>query len=80
MSKYHPSDDGKVVDGATVVWINPPASAASDKPTKPTDADKAASSKAQAAALTSAARDGVPFCEHCEKARRELDRRAGRES
>ena len=122
--KYHPSDDGKVIDGKTVVWVHLPRpeeeadggptdgdkgeagqgknyiedqAAKSSKAAGPegvkgadgtlakqkapsavpkaTAADKAASAKAQAASLTAAAKDGVPFCEECEKARQELARR-----
>lgn len=92
MPKYLPSDDGKVIDGKTIVFINLPGAAgpagsadagakAADGTSststvaagkRPTPAEKEAVAGAQAAALTSAAKDGVPFCEECEQARREL--------
>jgi hypothetical protein len=68
--KYQPSDDGKTIDGKIVVFLQP--GAAPPARTSPGPADMA---KAQAASLTAAARDGVPFCEECEATRRELLRK-----
>lgn len=125
MTQYKPSDDGKVIDGKTVVWIYPPgakgagdagpgagdqaadgehdageagagaaagesaAAGASGGPggseaPAQTPGDKAAAkaaaqaetAKASAATLQAAAKDGVPFCEECEKARQELLKQA----
>ena len=73
MSKYSPSDDLKVVDGKTVVYLHP---ARSDKArpdarlSAAAAAERAKTAKLQAAALAAAARNGVPFCEECEQARR----------
>jgi hypothetical protein len=82
--KYHPSDDGSVIDGKTVVFLNaghgeqlepeaaresaagPPAKIAPAARARHREQDAAA----QAAALTVAAKDGIPFCEECEKARK----------
>jgi hypothetical protein len=83
-SKYLRSDDGKLVDGKTIVFLGVPAAAlAQEEPvTRQAGAAPAAKKKdlpskvqaaeAQAAALTAAAKDGVPFCEECEKARKAL--------
>ncbi len=75
MSKYSASDDLKVVEGKTVVYLHP---ARSDKAESTPSrgrlgaaAERAKTAKLQAAALTAAARNGVPFCEECEQARRE---------
>jgi hypothetical protein len=77
MAQYHPSDDGKTIDGKMIVFIYPPASdlrPGSDS--KPTAAEKQATAKTQAAALVTAAKAGVPFCEECERARKLLAERA----
>jgi hypothetical protein len=74
--KYRPSDDGKVIDGKIVVFLpltradSPGASAAVHE-------RQATAAAAQAATLASAARDAVPLCEECEKARRDLDKPKG---
>ncbi len=76
--KYLPSDDCKTIDGKIVVFLHPtPARAAPAAPLRsPPAGSKAAAqvAAAQAAALKSAAESGVPFCEECEQARRELAR------
>jgi len=82
MTKYKPSDDGKTIDGKVVVFLHPetaaeaaaekePASAAASAPNK-LAAAKVGSAKSQAATLKKAAKDGKPFCEHCEAARKKL--------
>jgi hypothetical protein len=70
--KYHRSDDGSIIDGKTIVFLpvaKPAAEAAA--PIAKTKAREQAG-VAQAAALVAAAKDGVPFCEECEKARKAL--------
>ena len=71
-----PPPDGSVKDGRTVVWF-PQAHVSSSTgsgggPTSLNAAEKKSVAKAQAAALESAAAEGVPFCEECEAARRKL--------
>ena len=61
MGKYQKSDDGKVVDGAIVVWIGPRPPVAADSALA-----RAAASRAQTAALAAAAKAGVPVCQRCE--------------
>jgi hypothetical protein len=72
MPRYVPSDDGKVVDGRTVVYLGGPGSTAlKDR------AAKAAVAKATAAMRAAAAERGAPLCEECESARRELEGSVG---
>lgn len=87
-SKYLRSDDGKVVDGKTVVFLSALAAelgeeeavaqkakaeaAPAAKKKKKDVPSKVQAAEAQAAALTAAAKDGVPFCEECERARKAL--------
>jgi hypothetical protein len=73
--KYHPSDDGTVVEGKTVVFLDG-GNASPEEETAPAKVSAAARERnreqdaaAQAAALIVAAKDGIPFCEQCEKAR-----------
>lgn len=82
MPKFQPSDDGKTIDGKVVVFLPtgptqqaggpglttaPPPAAL---PTlTPRQTEQAA--KGQAAALAAAAKDGIPFCEECQRARQE---------
>jgi len=80
MTKYLPSDDGKVIGGKTIVWIYPPgegppgSAARAGKSAISSGLSKAALGKEAAASMTAAAEDGVPFCEECESARRDLMR------
>ena len=74
--KYHPGDDGAVIEGKTVVFLNAARPAAgeaapSNSPVKPAARarNREQDAAAQAAALVVAAKDGIPFCEECEKAR-----------
>lgn len=69
MPKYLPSDDGKVVDGRIVVFLHSPSRGTSKSRARPADV-----AKRQAMSFAAAARDGVPFCEACEKARHEFAR------
>jgi hypothetical protein len=85
-SKYLPSDDGKVVDGKTIVFLSTHvAELAEEEPVarqakagaapaakRKEIPGKVQAAEAQAAALTAAAKDGVPFCEECERARKAL--------
>jgi len=64
---YRESDDGKVVNGRTVVFLRITRSSRSSAP------PPAMVARSQAAVLTSAARDGAPLCEECERARRDLE-------
>jgi hypothetical protein len=89
MPKYELPDDGTVVDGKIVVYLpqaHPPgpdgaAGSRSDAAPGADDADAAAAraelARLQAAALTSAAAKGVPFCAECEQARRDLAKDGG---
>ena len=88
MPKYAASDDGKVVDGRIVVFLEPARSAApSDGPHpaadrnvdggRPSSAEREETAKSQAATLTAAAENGVPFCADCEQAKRELAKERG---
>jgi hypothetical protein len=56
MTKYSPSDDGKVIDGKTVVWLYPPGSqeAQSGATTGGSIASTASSAKPRRAPLTPA--------------------------
>ncbi len=45
MPKYHPSDDGKIIDGRTVVWIDPSRRGAAGSPDQDADGDDAAVSR-----------------------------------
>ena len=65
MAKYYKSDEGKVVDGAILVWIDSTRAAV---PRPDPAATRASVSKAQAAALVAAAKAGVPVCQRCEPA------------
>jgi hypothetical protein len=81
VAKFQKSDDGKVIDGAIVVWIDPATAAVSNDDSAapghsaaaPGSASKAAAmkaaSKAQAAALVAAAKSGVPVCQRCDPPR-----------
>ena len=78
MPKYVPSDDGKTIDGRIIVFIRPPGSA-DDAPSSKNDPAKSprlasALVQAQAASMTAAAEEGVPFCEHCAEAHADLGR------
>jgi hypothetical protein len=91
MSKFQPADDGKVIDGKTVVYIQGPGAAKEGGPGgKATKSGEAAALGGGAAAkkelaqavadtMAAAAKDGVPFCEECEKAKAELQRQMGGE-
>ena len=74
MPQYKPSDDGTVIDGRVVVYMGrgQQSTALVERSTR------AAVGRATAAVLAAAAEGGVPFCEDCERVRRELDK-AGRE-
>ncbi len=72
MPKYAASDDGKVVDGKIIVFLSPARGETAPSAGRSSPAEQADTGKLQAAALTSAARKGVPFCAECEHARREL--------
>jgi hypothetical protein len=80
MPGYAPSDDGKVVDGRIVVFLEPEAE---DAPAGPgaapslSPSERAELAGLQAKALTAAAEKGVPFCAECEQARRDLAKRQG---
>lgn len=80
MPKFNPSDDGKVIDGKTVVFLYPEgaeqaAKEAGTVASKPgasagktaAKRSKQAAAAAQGKALASAAKAAVPFCENCEK-------------
>ncbi len=73
MSKYSPSDDGKVIDGRIVVFVRPRAG----EPSALSDAQAAQNEQqlasATAASMTAAAEDGVPLCEDCAQAHAELE-------
>jgi hypothetical protein len=64
------NDDGKVIDGKTIVWMG----RMTEADMRPTPAErrvaKVAAANAAAASLEMAARDGIPFCEECEAARK----------
>ena len=85
MPGYAPSDDGKVVDGQIVVFLEPevegapaePDEAPSPAAMKATPAERAKLLGLQAKALTAAAEKGAPFCAECEQARRELAKSKG---
>ena len=95
MQKYSASDDGKVVGGKIVVFVNPLREQQARSPDAPSSAETSSSAgkrasaepaqvetpaemgKLQAAALTDAARTGVPFCAECEQARRKLAAETG---
>lgn len=67
--KYQPGDDSKVIGGRTVVFQT-------DRPQSMALLKRSAQvelARTTAAALKSAAQAGVPFCEDCERARRELE-------
>lgn len=67
-------DEGKLVEGKRVVFLGSSGPRLELRPTP--EQTREESAKAQAAVLGAAARDGAPFCEDCERARRELERRA----
>ncbi len=67
MPRYEQSDDGKVVEGRIVVYMSGPQSLG-----LVVRSAKAALAKANAAMLATAAKAGVPFCEECDHAQREL--------
>jgi len=75
MAKYASSDDGNVVDGKIVVFLEQDPGEAPAPPAGEKAAAKAERAKLaglQAKALAAAAEKGVPFCAECEQARREL--------
>jgi hypothetical protein len=71
MPKYKPTDDGKVVGGKVVVFQTERQQSLALL----RKSARAATAKATAAALTAAAKKGVPFCEDCERARKALEAR-----
>ena len=78
MPKYSASDDLKAVDGKIVIYLNPARSEkAAPSGSRPSPAERAEMAKLQAGALAAAARNGVPFCEECEQARRKLAIKSG---
>jgi hypothetical protein len=78
MPKYTPSDDGKVVDGNMVVFLDAARDSAPRPASTTSPAQRAELARSQAAALAAAAEKGVPFCAECEQARQELARKGGR--
>ncbi len=77
MPKYAASDDGKVVDGKIVVFLGLARGEKAPSAGRPSPAERDDTGKLQAAALTAAARKGVPFCAECEQARRKLASESG---
>jgi len=77
VAKYSARDDLKVVDGKVVIYLHPPRSEKASSGGPPSPAERAGTAKRQASALAAAARDGVPFCEDCEQARRKLAAKSG---
>ena len=91
MPKFKPSDDGKVIDGKVVVFLEGAAAAREDdsKGASGPAADaglskrnqkrngRGATAAAQAATLSKAAKAAVPFCEQCEKKKKEHAAQAG---
>jgi hypothetical protein len=76
-TKYQPSDDGETIDDKMVTYLQPPtvAKTPEEKLNLP---NREATATAQAAALVAAAKDGIPFCEECEKARKALAKAAAK--
>jgi hypothetical protein len=75
MPKYAPSDDGKIVDGRIVVYLD--SAQAAPPGTGAPSIGRAQLAGLQAAALIAAAAKGVPFCAECEQARKELAKDGG---
>ncbi len=83
MKTYHPTDHGTTKGGSLILFLQadqPDAvKSGSHAPTPAATlrarSRKAEVAKAAAATLVAAARNGVPFCEECEKARRDLEGR-----
>lgn len=67
MPKYDESDNGKVIDGAIVVWLGRTIGTPGVTAQAARSAARAAAAS-QAAALESAAVAGVPFCQRCDSA------------
>ncbi|HZX96353.1 MAG TPA: hypothetical protein VFE90_17665 [Myxococcales bacterium] len=70
MLKYTRGDHLKTMDGKMVLFVDPDASAAPRSAAATVAAERSEEAAAQAAALQAAAREGVPFCEECEKKRK----------
>src|SRR5205814_6935647 len=87
MPHYSPADDGKCIDGKTIIFLYPPGGAVAGDAGAPraapqvaaasapaarvrlTQAENVAAGKDQAVSLATAARNRVPLCQRCEKAR-----------
>jgi hypothetical protein len=80
MPTYTPDDDGKVVEGRTVVFLDRARDAVSRSLPRTAAAEREELAALQAATLTAAAEKGVPFCAECEQAKRELARQRGEPS